>query len=191
MTFNNNITFTTAAPTITGAAGGTLVLGGTIANGGLLITGNSGGPITVGNAMSGTGGFTKSGAGTLTFSGTAANTYGGVTTVTAGTLLLQKTAGTDAIPGNITLGDASGCDVINLGASNQIDDAAIITFNSGGAGNTGKLQLDGYNETVAGVQSNAGQACIIQNTESGAGRTEQSRPRSLQSTIPPITPLTA
>jgi autotransporter-associated beta strand protein len=84
MTIGNNITFSTAAPTITIVSLGTLAISGTIVNGGLLITTTCDGTLTLSGVISGVGGFTKNGAGTCTLSET--NTMSGTTTISAGTL---------------------------------------------------------------------------------------------------------
>jgi autotransporter-associated beta strand protein len=102
--------------------------------------------LLIDGAISGAGSFTKNGLGTLTFDGTNANTYAGTTTVNAGTLLLGKTAGLNAIPGDLVIGDDLGginADVVRLLASNQIINSGDITINS-----SGLLDLDDHSEGV-------------------------------------------
>ena len=108
----------------------------------------------------GTGGLTKSGSGTLTFSGSSANTYTGTTTLTGGVLQLSKTAGVNAIAGNINYTNPS---TINLTASNQIADTSVVTFASG---NYSYLNMNGYSETVAGIVSNG--SGVIQNAQTAS-----------------------
>ncbi|WP_425616202.1 beta strand repeat-containing protein [Anatilimnocola sp. NA78] len=146
---NVDLTLGDAAGNTINASGGSLSLGGAISNG-------------TGSAL------TKNGVGNLTLAGTTANTFTGATTVNDGTLILQKTAGVIAVAGALNIGNASGSDVVRLGASDQITDASVITMNSGGGGNSAKFELNGFNETIAGLQSNANQASVIQNTEAGA-----------------------
>jgi fibronectin-binding autotransporter adhesin len=98
-------------------------------------------------------GFTKSGATALTLAGTAANTFSGVTTITGGTLVLAKTAGVQAIGGNIQLGDGSGADILRLAAGNQIADTSVITLSGTAANQRGWFQLNGQNETIGGLAS--------------------------------------
>ncbi len=170
----------TGATTVA-ASGGTLAIG----SAGSLGSGSYAGNISLGTGttfryassaaqtlsgiISGAGALTKDtdASSVLTLSGTTANTYTGVTTVSGGVLILQKTVGVNAIAGNISIGDASGGDVLRLGASDQISDTSVITFTSGGSGNSAKFELNGYLETVAGITSNANQASVIQDTESG------------------------
>ena len=149
---------------LSGDSGGSVVLGSQTLT---LGTNNGTGGVFAGT-ISGAGQLTKTGSGTQTLSGGTPNTYTGVTTINDGTLVLQKTAGVNAIAGNITIGNASGTDVLRLAASDQIADTSVISFTSGGAGNSAKLELNGYLETVAGIQTtSANQAAVIQNTESG------------------------
>lgn len=100
-------------------------------------------------AVSGSFGLTKLGGGTLNIGSTSttasnfdanANTYTGLTTVSAGTVLLTKTAGTDAIAGNLTI-DGTGLVVLNH--SNQIKDASDLTINGSGV-----FDLSGSNEAI-------------------------------------------
>ncbi|MCY2974337.1 MAG: autotransporter-associated beta strand repeat-containing protein [Planctomycetota bacterium] len=131
--------------------------------------------LTVGNG-NGSGGFdgvitdgtggalalTKVGTGTQSLLGTVANTNTGVTTVNGGILVLGKTDGVNAVAGNLVVGDgAGGLDVVRLDGSNQIADAAIVSFN-GSSADAGILRLNGFNETVAGISS-AGGAGIVEN----------------------------
>lgn len=87
MTLSLPITFSTAAPTITRATGGTLVLSGALDNGGFLLTTTGGGALTLSGAITGSGGFTKAGAGSLILSG--ASSYTGITTITTGTVRID------------------------------------------------------------------------------------------------------
>ncbi len=100
---------------------------------------------TISAALGGTGTLTKTGAGTLTLSGARANTYTGLTTVSAGTLSLNKTAGVNAVAGDIVVNGGT----LLLSANNQIADTASITVN--GSGN-----LDGgRSQTVTNVTLNS------------------------------------
>ncbi len=101
---NSSITTTTLANTGTLELNATLT--GAVNNAGYLLTVTGAGSGEIDGVIGGAGGLTKTDAGTLTLSGGAANTYAGLTTVSEGSLLLNKTAGTDAIAGNITL---AGC----------------------------------------------------------------------------------
>ncbi|HEY3322308.1 MAG TPA: autotransporter-associated beta strand repeat-containing protein [Planctomycetota bacterium] len=94
-TINPNITFGTAAPTITCIAGGTLNLTGSVDNGGLALTLASAGSTTINGAISGAGGVLKTGAGTLTLAG--AGTYSGSTVISAGTLKLSQSLPTPGL----------------------------------------------------------------------------------------------
>lgn len=115
--------------------------------------------LEVSGSISGSGDLLKSG-GKLIFSGTEANTYTGLTTLSgSASLLLQKTAGVNAVAGDISA-TVNGAN-IELGASHQIADTSTITLSNGA-----KFQLNGFSETVAAVKAN-GSNSLIQSTESG------------------------
>ena len=132
---------------ISGTAGNVAVSGGTLTN---LFNAAS---ATYSGTMSGVGGFTKAGTGTLTLGGSGANTLSGNVNVSAGLLELNKTAGTDAIAGNVTV--AVGAGLTNT-ASNQINDGRSVTISgitsSGGAWSLGA----NVSETIAALALNAG-----------------------------------
>ena len=116
------------------------------------------GGLTFGAAISQTGGaqgINKTGAGTLTFSGGAANIYSGTTTVTTGKLLAGKTAGVNAIPGDLII--ASGGTFI-LSLSDQIANTSSVTINGGTFGDVTNLapSAAGPIDTVASVTLNGG-----------------------------------
>jgi fibronectin-binding autotransporter adhesin len=103
----------------------------------------TGRPVVLAGAIAGTGSasaLTVAGTGTLELSGAAANTYTGNTTVNSSTatLLLNKTAGVNAVAGNLTL--TSG--TIRLGQSNQIADTSALNLTAG------TFDLNGHSETI-------------------------------------------
>lgn len=112
------------------------------------------GTLTVGNAsdqeFSGvireTGSLIKQGAGTLTLSGSSANTYSGATTINNGTIALNKTAGTDAIAGDVSIAGGT----LRLSASNQIKDTSALTLTSGA------FDLNGKTETITSLANSGG-----------------------------------
>ncbi len=155
----------TAALTLDVASGSAIT--GTNAN----LTLDVAGTLTIADPIAtGSGTLIKNGSGTATFSGTSANSFTGSTSLTAGTLILAKSNGINAIGSStISIGDGSGgLDVLRLGNSNQIPDAAVLTFSGSGI-TAGVLQLNGSNETVGGVASSSG-AGIIEN-EGGTAST--------------------
>ena len=85
--------------------------------------------------------------GTMTLSGTTANTYTGDTTVNLGTLNLNKTAGVNAIGGNLVIGDGTGVDTVQLLAADQIPNTASVTINR----TSGRLAHTNNNETVGSL----------------------------------------
>lgn len=141
----------TSAPTVTLLGGG----------------GTGAGIGTVTTSANTSGGLTKTGAGTLTLSGAAANTYAGVTSVVAGELALSKTAGVNAIAGDVALGDGTQAAVLKLVNSDQIADGSIVTMKGTGA-NAGILRLNNKSETLGALESTGG-AGIVENESGAAG----------------------
>ena len=91
--------------------------------------------------ISGTGGLTLEAPniGYFEFTGANANTYGGVTTVqNLAVLNLHKTAGVNAVPGDVVIG---GSGLVQLFAANQIPDTATVTDN-------GEFNLSASPETI-------------------------------------------
>lgn len=118
--------------------------GGVTLNAGTLRLSNGG---SLSGTLSGAGQL-EAGGGTVVINGTTANTNTGMTTISAGTLQLNKTAGVQAIGGDITI---TGSGVLAILATEQIADTATITFTGTStdstAGSTSK-------ETVANVIAN-------------------------------------
>ena len=110
---------------------------------------DSGTTLDVSGVVSGSNGLTKIGDGSLTLSGSSANTASGTTTVNAGTVILNKTAGTDAIAGNLTIGDGNGTDVVRLNANNQISNGSNITLSGG------ELEVNGNTDTAGTLDVDA------------------------------------
>jgi outer membrane autotransporter protein len=139
-----------AASTISSDAGTlNLTNTGTITGAGFGLTLTGAGNGTISSIIgTGTGTLTKNGAGTWTLSGTSANTYTGLTTINAGELDLNKTAGVNAIAGNITIGDGSGTDTLKLLAANQISDTSVVTLTNAGSA---VLNLNGNDETIGAL----------------------------------------
>ena len=101
----------------------------------------------------GFGGIQKEGPGTLQLSGSSSNTYSGTTFVNAGTLVLNKSPGSDAIPGTFVIGLFSGVQTVLLLAPDQIADTAQVQiFPSGGFG------LNGFDDTIGSLQLRSGAA---------------------------------
>jgi len=116
---------------------------------------------TISGPISGAGGLVKLVSSAITLTGSASNTYTGTTTLGGtGRLILAKADGAIAIPGDLNLsstafnGNNSG---IVLAASEQIANTAVVTWTSanqaGGAQSPSYLRLNGFTETVAGLQA--------------------------------------
>lgn len=84
------------------------------------------------------GSLIKNGAGTMTLSGSTANTITS-TTVNAGTLTLNKTAGVNAVSGNVVVNGGT----LLLGASNQIADGTTLDLAGGTFGTQGNSEALG------------------------------------------------
>lgn len=80
--------------------------------------------------LAGTQGFVKLGSGWLTLQGSAANVFTGTTVVSNGTIYLNKPAGTNAIPSDLTI--HSGGAVVYTTAADQISDSSTVTIQTGG-----------------------------------------------------------
>ncbi|MEA3211483.1 MAG: hypothetical protein QOE70_4540 [Chthoniobacter sp.] len=90
--------------------------------------------------------LTKVGAGNTVLSGASPNTYTGLTTVSAGTLTLGKTAGVNAIGGNLTV--AGGA--VSLNANDQIPNTAAVAVSSG------SFDFNGKSETISSLTLTGG-----------------------------------
>jgi autotransporter-associated beta strand protein len=98
--------------------------------------------------ITGAGGFTKSGTGVLALKGAFTNDYAGTTRVITGVLELDHTAGFDAVPHNLIVGNASGdptTAVVRTKQNAQINDAADVSV----AG--GRFELGGASEFIHGM----------------------------------------
>lgn len=89
---------------------------------------------------------TKGAGNDVNFYGTANNTYLGKVYIDAADLHLGKSAGTNAITGDVTVGDGSGAAVLLLINSDQIADTGMVKLAS-----TGQFDLNGKSEKVAGL----------------------------------------
>ena len=96
---------------------------------------------------------------TVTLLGGASNTYVGLTDVQGGTLRLQKTGGSQAVPGDLTIGNGA---TVLLAGNEQISQTAgnEVTVNAGGL-----LDVNTRTETLARLVLDGGDAVT-----SGAGK---------------------
>jgi autotransporter-associated beta strand protein len=160
-TLNLPLTFSTAAPTITSTAGGTLMVGGAIANGGLSVTVAAGGPTTLSGVISGAGGLIKSSAGTLILS--AANAYTGTNRISAGTLQLSgsgtigaATAVLDLNGGTLDLNNVAtniGVGGITRSVPGATASSIVNIANGRSLTSSGGVTFDGGTVTVTGSGS--------------------------------------
>ena len=148
-----NLGTLTGAGTINNSVGaGTISVGagtfsGTLADGTgtLALTKTGSGTLTLSGTTSTNTGATTVVGGTLQLSGSDANTFNGLTTVSSGTLQLNKTAGVDAIAGNLLI---NGTGALTLSQPNQIADTATITYDKTGT-NQGSVTIG--NETFGAL----------------------------------------
>jgi autotransporter-associated beta strand protein len=140
---------------ITGANRSLRFTGATTLTGSAKFNNTSGVTVTLSGAVgqsAGAWGVTKDGLGTLTFDGASPNTYTGSTRVNAGTLILNKTAGQNAVAGNL---DVFG-GTVRLMASNQIADTATVTVSNPSS----TLDLNGNSETIASLNGTGGNVTL-------------------------------
>jgi autotransporter-associated beta strand protein len=97
----------------------------------------------------------------LRFSGTSANTYLGSTTVNEGKLTLSKTAGLNAVPGALIVGDGAGAESVQLLADNQIANGSAVTIKS-----SGQLDLNSFSDTIGPLTMTGG---VVATVDTGAG----------------------
>ena len=178
-----NVPMTLSAAQVWSAISGPLATGslGTLNLGGNQLSLSGSNSFTFAAAISGAGGsILKNGAGTTTFSGPA-NTYTGATTVNAGTLLLSKSAGVNAIAGNLTIGDGTGgplADIVQLGANSQLADSATVTINS-----SGRFDLNNNSETIGALSLSGGNVSTGTGTLTLGGALTASAASTATSTI--------
>ena len=107
-------------------------------------------PLTLSGVIAGSGSLTKNGIADLSISGSSANTFTGGFVITEAIVRLQKLAGA-ALPGPVTVGDATGTDELQLINANQIADTAVVAVLQGGL-----LNLNNLNDTIGGLQMTGG-----------------------------------
>jgi fibronectin-binding autotransporter adhesin len=110
----------------------------------------------VASRLSATNRMIKVGAGTLRLSGTVANLFRGETIVLQGTLELGKTAGVNAIGGNLVIGNNIGGDnsaVVRLLANNQIPhiDHFGVGLTSVTINSSGLLDFNNFTDTIGNL----------------------------------------
>jgi autotransporter-associated beta strand protein len=153
MTIQNNITFNTAAPTITNNTATTLVLSGTIANGGLRITVTGSGNTQFTNVISGSEGITINTALDNVTLLSANNTFGGNVQITMGGIRIQHSNGLGLGPKTIIMyNGTAGQPSLRLdGSGGDISIASNIGFNiSVSTGTYGGVINEAGNNTIAG-----------------------------------------
>lgn len=115
------------------------------------------GNITVSSIISGAGGLIKTGTQTLTLSGSAANTYTGLTSVNAGILRLDKTAGINAVAGNLEITSGG---MVTFGKNNQLNDTSLVTLSGAGSVFNGTgINVGMFSnivETIGGITATGG-----------------------------------
>jgi len=176
---SNNLTFSvTNLVTLGAASTGNITNSGTVAIGGAVNLAVSNSQTALLGVISGGGAgtLTKSGTGTMVLGGTSTNTFSGSTVVSEGVLQLNKTAGVNAVAGNLTITNGGR---VAWGANNQIADGATVTM----SGSNSILNGTGVNtgvtaptETIAaltvtggGVQTGGGSTWNVTGASSFTG----------------------
>ena len=143
---------------VTGSAGGSLTLAGSIALQNDLDIDNTV-PLTIDGAITGTFGITKTDIGTVTFAGSSSNIYTGTTEVEGGTLLLDNTGGAIAVPGALSVVPFSTPGVatsatVRLLAGQQLASSSPLSFDS--TNGLATLDLNGFNQSVQSLSVTGG-----------------------------------
>ncbi len=131
--------------------------------GGTIAVTYAGVSLTLSGAISGVGGLTKTGPGTLVLAGPSANSYAGATAFTDGGFVLSKSAGVNAVPGDLSVGDGVGAAasaILTQANDEQIPDSATVTIAADGFWN---LASGNHSETIAALTIAGG------SIETGAG----------------------
>ncbi|WP_395746380.1 beta strand repeat-containing protein [Prosthecobacter sp.] len=160
----NLISYQTSDGTLVAGSVGTLNLGSTTRTFTLNdptptlppTTGDSSDATTINLVISGSGGITKAGAGNLVFTGVNSNTYTGDTNVNAGRLYLNKTAGSDALAGDLYVNSGG---YVQWSQNNQLNDASsdIIIATGGYLDFNSKSEtFNNFTKTGGTVQSTGG-----------------------------------
>jgi fibronectin-binding autotransporter adhesin len=143
LTNNNFSSVLSGSATLAGAFAGDIVL-----NTNLSIFTSSNALLTLSGSISGSGAVHKIGPGPLRFSGPNTNTYTGGTTV-RGTLELAKSSAVTALPGDVSIGDASpnpNRDVVRCFAEFQTDRTGDVLID-----NSGLLDLNNHQASVGSI----------------------------------------
>ncbi len=136
MVISINITFSTAAPTITSTSGGTLTLSGTVANGGFLLTIAGDGVITISGVLSGTGAlYINTILDNVTIlSGT--NTFTGNVTINVGGIRISSASGLGAGAKTITMTNGASSSLRLDASGGDITLPNTLSFNISAASGT-------------------------------------------------------
>jgi fibronectin-binding autotransporter adhesin len=100
---------------------------------------------------------------------TGASTYTGSTIVRQGELQLDNTSGQAIQSTNVVIGDATADAALTLLSSNQMPSNVILTFQN--SSKNGKLNLDGFTQTIGGFGSLGSGLNFIQNEENNGSGT--------------------
>lgn len=132
-------------------------------------TGATANELRLDGVLSGAGGLRISGLGNVLLEGTQANTFTGPCSVYIGTLELAKTAGLNAIPGGLVVGDGTGgaeADVVVFSADHQIADPGAVEIAA-----SGFLDLAGHDEVIGQLTGsgavNLGSGMLTVNNRTG------------------------